>query len=362
MWGDGLPIVPPTIAKVKEFLKFTDRSADEVVGTYLPDNREGMIWTVAVNGVMAGCRPEYMPILVAMAEAIADPEFRIQDAGSTPGWETTIVLNSPMLRDRLGFNFKEAVRRPGYQANTSIGRFCRLFFRNVPRLIPGLTDKGTFGQMFRAVIPENEEESSRIGWPSLSVQRGFNADDNVVTLFSVSYEGAPIETFGETAEEHLDRIAFWMSRVIDVAPLYTTKKPPSQKRFALLLSPKVASIIAQGGYSLDAMRKYLFEHSKIPAREWDAKMSSFLGPKGTACELVNEGKPWKLPPEYCVSTDPDRLLPLYYSADQLMIILTGDPDRNRSLLMVVNQYQGYPMSKKIRLPENWDALMSEQEK
>jgi len=310
--------------------------------------------------VMAGCRPEYMPILIAIAEAMATPEFRIQDGGSTPGWEAAIILNGTMLRDTLGFNFKEGVRRPGYQANTSIGRFYRLFARNVPRLLPGITDKATFGQMFRAVIPENEEETAKMGWPPLSVQRGFKAGDNVVTIFSVRYEGAPLTTTGERAEDHLDRIALWMSRVIDVGLWYTATTAPTQKALALLLSPKVASVIAKGGYSFEEMRKYLFEHSKIPAREWDTLITSYIWPqKATACDLVQKGKPWKLPPQFCESKDPSRLLPLYYSPDQLMIIVTGDPDRNRSLLLVNNQEQGYPVSKKIQLPDNWEKLLSE---
>ena len=84
LWTEGLPIVPPTIDRVESFLRFTDRSPDEVIGPLLPENREATVWNVAVNGVMAGCRPEYMPVLVAIVEAIADPEFRIMDGGSTP--------------------------------------------------------------------------------------------------------------------------------------------------------------------------------------------------------------------------------------------------------------------------------------
>ncbi|MBI2907321.1 MAG: hypothetical protein HYX92_06685, partial [Chloroflexi bacterium] len=83
MWSEGLPVIPPTLDRVEKFLRFTDRSPDEVLGTLLPENRQATVWNVAVNGVMAGCRPEYMPILVAVVECISDPEWRIEDAGST---------------------------------------------------------------------------------------------------------------------------------------------------------------------------------------------------------------------------------------------------------------------------------------
>ena len=79
-WTDGLPVIPPTLDKVDAFLKFTNRDLNEIIGILLPENRKATVWNVAVNGVMAGCRPEYMPILLAAVEAIADPEFRIQDA------------------------------------------------------------------------------------------------------------------------------------------------------------------------------------------------------------------------------------------------------------------------------------------
>ena len=77
MWSDGLPIIPPTLERVEKFLRFTARSHDEALGVLLPENRQATVWNVAVNGVMAGCRPEYMPVLIAAVEAICDPDFRI---------------------------------------------------------------------------------------------------------------------------------------------------------------------------------------------------------------------------------------------------------------------------------------------
>ncbi|MDO8672327.1 MAG: UGSC family (seleno)protein, partial [Dehalococcoidia bacterium] len=83
LWSDGLPVIPPTIERVERFLRFTDRSPEEVLGRLPPEKREATVWNVAVNGVMSGCRPEYMPILLAIVEAISEPVWRIEDAGST---------------------------------------------------------------------------------------------------------------------------------------------------------------------------------------------------------------------------------------------------------------------------------------
>jgi hypothetical protein len=109
-WSDGLPIVPPTAERVGEFLRFTDRAPEEEIGVLLPDRRSATVWTVAVNGAMAGCRPEYMPILIALVEAMADPGYGVEHSGNTPGAETLIVLNGPLITE-LG-NHPVARRRP----------------------------------------------------------------------------------------------------------------------------------------------------------------------------------------------------------------------------------------------------------
>ena len=140
-WTDGLPIVPPTMDKIEEFLAFTDRLADEVIGRLLPDNREATIWNVAVNGVMAGCRPEYMPILVALAEAMTDPRYGVEHSGNTPGAETLIVLNGSLIKE-LNFNYEQGALRDGFQPNTAVGRFWRLYLRNVAGFLLHQNDKG----------------------------------------------------------------------------------------------------------------------------------------------------------------------------------------------------------------------------
>ena len=125
IWSDGLPIVPPTLAEVEAFLSFIDRSPDEVIGILPPTRLPATVWKVAVNGVMAGCRPEYMPVLVAIAEAISVPRFGIENVGSTVGLTPLIILNGPIIKE-LGFNSGQGVLRPQAQANITVSRFLRL--------------------------------------------------------------------------------------------------------------------------------------------------------------------------------------------------------------------------------------------
>src|SRR5262249_5253733 len=107
-WTDGLPIVPPTRGRIEGFLAFTPRRAEEVLGVPLPAQRAATVWSVAVNGVMAGCLPQHMPILVALAEAMLDKKYGVEHSGNTPGAETLIILNGPIIKE-LGFNYTQGV-------------------------------------------------------------------------------------------------------------------------------------------------------------------------------------------------------------------------------------------------------------
>ncbi|MEK7701113.1 MAG: UGSC family (seleno)protein, partial [candidate division NC10 bacterium] len=200
LWTDGLPVIPPTIPRVERFLEFTKRSPGDVIGQLLPENRAATVWSIAVNGVMAGCRPEYMPLLVALVEAIAEPEFRVQDAGSTPGWEPLVIVSGPVAR-ALDLNHGQGVMRVGRQANTSLGRFLRLYLRNVAglRIPPGAGDKGSIASTFNVALAEDEAAAAGMGWTTFGQDQGFAREDSVVTVQSVVSASPPIYTAGTRA-------------------------------------------------------------------------------------------------------------------------------------------------------------------
>jgi len=353
LWSDGLPVVPPTLEKIEAFLKFTDRSPDEVLGIMDPSLAAGTIWNVAVNGVMAGCRPEYMPVLVAIADVMVDPEYGLKHGGSTPGWEALIIVNGP-IRDQLGFDDGQGAQRPGNQANTSIGRFYRLFARNVPRFLPGSTDMATFGQMFRTVLAENERACEQIGWSPLHVTRGFKPDESVVTITSVRTTSDPFTTAGETAERHLDYIVDWVKRMIE--PYQSSRG--YVETHVLQLTPVIASLLARAGYSKQDVAAYLMKNAVVPARyyEWSMMQADHHTPDTTLASLVEKGE---LPKEWRLSDDPDRLVPLLLPQSQWLIVVAGDPLRNRSCIYRQNFKQGYATSKSVRLPAKWDELRNQ---
>jgi len=208
LWTDGLPIIPPTRRRVEAFLRFTERDPDEVIRVLPQESREATILSIAVNGVMAGCRPEYMPVLVAVVEAMADREFHIEHAGSTPGWEPLVVVSGPIIK-ALDFNYGQGVMRVGRQANTSIGRFVRLYLRNICgyRIPPGAGDKGSIGYTFNVALAEDEDTAREIGWPTYAMEQGFEPTDSVVTVRSVVAITPPTYSAGARAIDHVQQFA-----------------------------------------------------------------------------------------------------------------------------------------------------------
>ena len=348
-WGDGLPIVPPTVEKVEEFLRFTDRAEDEVLGVLPPAMGMCSVWKVAVNGVMAGCRPEYMPILLAIAEIVSDPGYSVKDSGATPGWEPVILLNGP-IRDELNFNYKVAHQRPGNMANTSIGRFYRLLVRNIAGSLPGATDMSTHGQMFRAVAPENDQVCAEIGWQTLAQQLGFSRDDNVVSLTSVRAASDPVQTVGDSAEQHLDYLVDWAQRMIE--PYEAMRLYPESH--VLFIPPVVAKLLAEQGWTKESVADYILTHARVTAEYFELSSSRFNNWKPYSLkEAVESGK---LGREWYESDDPKRLVPLFSPGAKIHVVVTGDPTRNRCLFMRENYSQAILTSRKITLPANWDEL------
>jgi len=350
-WSDGLPIVPPTLEKIEEFLSFTDRAPDESLGILLPESRAATIWAVAVNGVMAGCRPEYMPVLVALIEAMADPTYGVEHSGNTPGSDTLITLNGPIIKD-LKFNYTQGVLREGFMANTSVGRFWRLALRNMAGFLPHKNDKATFGNTFRVVLAENEDALAKIGWPPNSVDMGFTAGDNTVTISRMTGGGVLPSVTGSTPEQMMPYLADGVAKQTGWEMVFTVGGLSiGTLRPVLVLSPILAETIARGGWSKDDVKRYLYEHARTPAWRVEAFTEKWLDFRiGSLERQVNLGR---LPKAFHQSNDPNRLVPIVLEPDDFMVLVSGDPLRTNAYAFAQNGYLGFPVAKKIRLPRGW---------
>ncbi len=356
-WSDGLPVVPPTAGKVAAFLAFTDCDPDEVIGALPPDNRSATPWNVAVNGVMAGCRPEYMPVLLALVEAMADPGYGVEHSGNTPGAETLVIVNGPIIRD-LGFNYEQGVLRDGFQANTSIGRFWRLCLRNIAGFLPHQTDKGTYGGTWRVALAENEAVLAKIDWPTIAADEGIDAGESAITVSRFTGGDVITSVYGSKAEEMLPYLADALVKQTGWQLCFTVGVAQGTYRPLLVLSPVLAETIAKSGWSKADVKQYFFEHARMPAAKFEkyiGEWTNLVPGRRTLVDLVNLGKADRI---FAESSDPDRLVPIVVRPDDFMIAVAGDPLRTNAFVFAHNGMLGYSTSKRVRLPDDWSSRLA----
>ncbi len=214
-WTDGLPVVPPTVELVQRFLDYAGLTADAVIGS-LPERRRTVTaGKVAASAVMAGCRPEYFPVVVAATRAMLEPAFNLVGPSSSLGGAGILaIVNGPVVGE-LGINTRNNLFGPGNRANATIGRSMRLILMNACAAVPGLFDRSILGHpgKYSFCIGEADTDTH---WTPLHVERGFGADESAVTVFAcesprqVRTRGGP-ETIASTVADVVSSLGTSMS-------------------------------------------------------------------------------------------------------------------------------------------------------
>jgi hypothetical protein len=352
--SDGLPIVPPTHEAIEEFLQFTDRDPNEVLGVILPDSRAATIWSIAVNGVMAGCKPEYMPVLIAAVEGMCDPKYGVEHSGNTPGGENLIIINGPIIQ-QLGFNYTQGALRDGFMPNTTIGRFWRLYLRNVAGFLPHKTDKATFGNTWRVVLAENDEVLKKIGWANTAEEMGYAKGDNVVTVARYTGGGSFSSVSGSTPEMLLPYVADSVLKYHMWQITFTTSHGNGVLRPLVMLSPIIVETIAKAGWSKADVKQYLYDHARLPAWEFERQLRVW-NIRGV-WDLKDDVRNGRIPKAFYESDDENRLVPIVWKPEDFMIAVSGDPLRNNMYVFAHNGFLGFPTGKKVQLPKDWEAKL-----
>jgi hypothetical protein len=299
---------------------------------------------------MAGCRPETMPVLLGIAEAVADPAFSIENVGSTVGMTPLIILNGPIIR-QLGFNAGQGVLRPQARANITVSRFLRLLMVNIAGYRLGEADMATFGRNYYPVLAEAEDDSP---WHPLSVDRGFPRGANVVTVQSADSLTHAFLSDG-VAEKHLQIIAREVARELGGNLLVAMERFGGRIAPVLGLTPLVAGILAKAGYSKDDVKRWIFEHALIPAKKFDEQLSRIE----EGYDLRESVRRGKLAARFALSDDPERLVPVLHAAEELQIVVCGAPNRNRTFIAGQFGQYGGDVSKEIRLPRGWNVNLTQ---
>ena len=257
-WTDGLPIVPPTQSAVESFLRYSGRSPAEIVLTEPVKGRVVTAEKVAVNAVMAGCRPEDFPVVLAAVDAMDEPEFNLHAiSASTMGAAVLIVVNGPIAGE-LGMNSGVSVFGPGNRANATIGRAIRLIIANATGASPGGLDKATLGHPGKLsfCIAEAEEVSP---WEPLHVERGLPSGSSAVTLFAGQ---SPIQVgFHESTEPKAILGSF-------ADALFAAG--PQQTEIVVVIAPEHVGHLRAAGWSKARVKEQLAEAARRTVGDWVA--------------------------------------------------------------------------------------------
>jgi hypothetical protein len=259
-WSDGLPIIPPTEQRTIQMLSsLGPRDPQEVVTILPPRMGAATLEKIAINATMAGCLPEYLPVIIAALKAMSDEQFGLRGVQSTTHpCSPLIVVNGP-IAGKIKLNGKGNAFGPGVRANATIGRALRLILMNVGGAIPGETDKSTQGQpsKYTYCVAENERESP---WQPFHVEKGFRPEDSTVTVFAAEGPHNINEHNSITGKGLLMSIAATMAQPGSNNALFFTGEP------VVMLCPEHAATIAGDGFSKDQVKQFLFENARFSKR------------------------------------------------------------------------------------------------
>ena len=328
-WSDGHPIVPPTRDRVEAFLTDSGHDPWKTLGVAVSSGRDLTIWSIAVNAVLAGCKPEHLPVLIAITEVLADPAYGAEHSGNTTGADALIIVDGPNAAS-LGFNAGVGALREGTHANTSVGRWLRLYLRNVFGFTADEHDKATFGNSMRVALAEDMECLAEIGWPALSASFGFTSEDDVVTLARMNSGTIIGSVFGSTPDEMVPYLANGLTRVAawDLTHVYGLGHDQFQP--LLVISPILARTFARAGWTKRDLQRALFDHARIPATTFEKMIGEWSNLTAGRRELAALVAAGHLPAVFAESADPDRLVPIVTNADRLLVAVAGDPNRTNA--------------------------------
>ena len=256
-WTDGLPVVPATAERISAMLESAGLEPQKELAFI--ENRQVSVTAekVAINAVMAGCKAEYMPVIVATVEALADPLYGYHGPATSTGGSAVFMLVNGPIASELELNNGDNLFGPGWRANATIGRAIRLIMRNVVGTLPGELDRSSLGHAgkYTFCIAENETDSP---WPPFHTTRGFRRDQNAVTIFAAY---AP--------HQYSNRLSATPQGVLQTACAHMRISAGSarQPQYALVFAGEHQVIMEKNGWAREDVQRYCFEHSKSSIAE-----------------------------------------------------------------------------------------------
>jgi len=250
-WSDGLPVVTPTEDRITNMLSATNRDPKEIIGPIPPAMEIATVASVATHAVMAGCKPEYLPVVLGATELMLQAEFNVNGVqGTMHGVAPMMIVNGPYALE-IGIHGGSGCLGPGFRANASIGRAIRLILMNIGAGLPGISSMTVFGMpsRFTYCLTENSEYNP---WESLSVSKGYSADDNVLTMAMVE---SPRFCWDDVSDEP-ERL---IRGIADTMTAMGSWNMHARSDMVVAMSPQHAEICDKSGWSRDDVHTRLIE-------------------------------------------------------------------------------------------------------
>ena len=310
-WGDGLPLIPPTEARVAAMLEYCDRPWDVPVGKVAPRYGEATPLRLAANAVMAGCRPEYFPLIVLAVEAMCDDAFNLYGLQATTHLcAPLMIVNGPVVKE-LGMNSGHNAFGPGTHSNATIGRAIRLILLNVGGAIPGLGDMATFGapSKYSYCVAENEERNP---WEPLHVERGFPRDASCVTMVGAECPHNVNDHESISGTGILKTIAGTLISTGTNDTFYPQAQP------LIVMGPEHAATVAADGFSKKAVKKFLAEQATLPLGAFSQENIDRRFKVQFAAQFKNAGM--------------DAPVPMVSDANNLLVTVIGGAGKHSAII------------------------------
>jgi len=277
-WGDGLPLIPPTEETVKQMLTGTNRSPDEVIGTVPFRNGIATIEKIAINAVMAGAKPEYLPVIIAAMEGITGENSSFSHMMSSEGSFTLVIMVSGPIAREINMNCGVGLLGHGWQANNTIGRALRLSLINIGYLWPGEIDMALIGRPSSHTFYTFAENMEQSPWESFNEGLGYKAEDSCVTVSTV---GGATRIYGGGVVEPWNVERVLNSIIEDVAgdratfaqyKLGVANPAAHLRKHIMVIHPELAIILQRSGYKTKlSLRDYIYESTKVPYEDLSAQ-------------------------------------------------------------------------------------------
>jgi hypothetical protein len=341
-WSDGFPLVPPTEEAVNRMLEGTSLPREYIIAKIPPSGANITVEKVAINAVMAGCLPQYMPVILAAVETIVDPLFDLVGVQCTSGQLAPMfIISGHKLIDELNINDSYCTVGPGWRANVSIGRALKLIMMNLGHTWPGMNDMKAFGNPFRfySVIGENEPAYAGV-WEPLRVSEGFPEDQPTISVMpAMSWQPDLILPSPPTVERIIAQTSIQAKAKYDRYALNCVYNN------LLLISPTAFDAIRREGVSRKELQKRLYENIQLPGTQvFDGRGASSRLPK------------WVIEKH---QKDPAAPVPILLNPESLKICVTGGPGPDMIAYISTWGYgPSHFVTKPIKLPGNWEELLA----